>query len=83
MDAGRWTLDAGPSAPYYKLTGELKIDMSQPSRCLKFKNIAWLIIMLSKSAYTYHTWEHPHSERMSHSSTNGRFVGLWKGIYGY
>ena len=23
-DAGQWTLDAGPSAPYYKLTGELK-----------------------------------------------------------
>ena len=25
MDAGRWTMDAGPSTPYYKLTGELKI----------------------------------------------------------
>ena len=24
MDDGRWTMDAGPSAPYYKLTGELK-----------------------------------------------------------
>ena len=23
-DNGRWTLDDGPSAPYYKLTGELK-----------------------------------------------------------
>ena len=23
MDDGRWTLDAGPSAPYYELTGEL------------------------------------------------------------
>ena len=23
-DAGRWTMDAGPSTPYYKLTGELK-----------------------------------------------------------
>ena len=25
MDAGRWTVDAGPSTPYYKLTGELKM----------------------------------------------------------
>ena len=25
-DAGRWTLDAGPKASYYKLTGELKIE---------------------------------------------------------
>ena len=24
QDDGRWTLDAGPSTPYYKLTGELK-----------------------------------------------------------
>ena len=24
MDIGRWTMNAGPSAPYYKLTGELK-----------------------------------------------------------
>ena len=24
MDDGRWTMDAGPSTPYYKLTGELK-----------------------------------------------------------
>ena len=24
--AGRWTLDAGPSTPYYKLTGELKMQ---------------------------------------------------------
>ena len=23
-DDGRWTMDAGPSTPYYKLTGELK-----------------------------------------------------------
>ena len=31
MDAGRWTLDAGPSTPYYKLTGELKIAYSRIS----------------------------------------------------
>ena len=24
-DTGQWTMDAGPSTPYYKLTGELKI----------------------------------------------------------
>ena len=26
-DAGQWTMDAGPSAPYYKLTGELKTQI--------------------------------------------------------
>ena len=28
MDVGRWTMDAGPSTPYYKLTGELKMELA-------------------------------------------------------
>ena len=28
MDVGRWMMDAGPSTPYYKLTGELKMELA-------------------------------------------------------
>ena len=30
-DAGRWTMDARPSTPYYKLTGELKMRRDSSS----------------------------------------------------
>ena len=36
LDTGRWTLDAGPSTPYYKLTGELKMDKTKQFNSLSF-----------------------------------------------
>ena len=39
MDDGRWTMDAGPSTPYYKLTGELK---KSPGRFIGNKLIFFL-----------------------------------------
>ena len=45
MDAGRWTMDAGPSTPYYKLTGEVKIiTISNPY-------LVQMFIMFLDSAY--------------------------------
>ena len=35
-DAGQWTMDAGPSAPYYKLTGELKMQNEQYEKAFTF-----------------------------------------------
>ena len=42
-DAGRWTLDAGPQTPYYKLTGELKRNCIS-IKSLELKNYLTLTI---------------------------------------
>ena len=36
-DAGQWTLDAGPSAPYYKLTGELIKNVNKRTCFTRFR----------------------------------------------
>ena len=46
-DAGRQTMDAGPSTPYYKLTGELKKGRTKERETQDPKQTKYTVIKLT------------------------------------